>query len=69
MVGRNKSPQPSSPHMWQMPLAGEPRTQVWSCGKVVPVSSCHCCWEDVLVSIVRKVLGLWVSPAGHWIPL
>lgn len=64
-MGRNKSPQPSSPHMWQVPLAGELRTQVWSCGKVAPVSSCHYGWEDVLVSTVWKVLGIWVSPAGH----
>lgn len=39
--------------------------QVWSCGKVAPMLFCHCGREDVLVSTVQKVLGLWVSPAGH----
>jgi len=51
-----------------MPLAGELRTQIWKCGKVAPVTPCHCAWEDVLVSTVQKVLGIWVNPAGHPIP-
>lgn len=27
--------------------------------------TCHCDWQDVLVSTVQKTLGLWVNPAGH----
>lgn len=30
--------------------------------------TCHCEWQDILVSTVQKTLGFWVSPAGHLVP-